>query len=231
VLIASPRHTKADLALWRDLEEADIAHATRTELVLRVREAANDIRDFARTPCYAGVSWGKDSTVLLDLICQSGVTIPIIWLRYGLATNPECYMVRDSMLRRWPDIDYREIDVGDSETMRDDFRPACESAGTDRYLSGIRGDESGTRKMSIRHLGIDTGRTCRPLGWWKAADVFAYLAYNELPVNAVYGMLGGGRWPRQHIRTSSIGGERGSNFGRAEWEREYYGDELRKIGG
>jgi phosphoadenosine phosphosulfate reductase len=175
------------------------------------------------------VSWGKDSTVLFDLLARADFRSPVIWLTYGRATNPECRAVRDAMLSRRPGLDYREVDVGEAEEMRDDFRPASRTAGADRYILGIRADESRIRRMSLRRLGLDTGRACRPLGWWRLPDVFGYLAANGLPVHPNYAMLGGGRWPREHIRTASIGGERGVEHGRRAWESEYFGDVLRRL--
>ena len=68
-----------------------------------------------------------------------------------------------------------------------------------------------------------------PAGLVSAADVFAYLASRQLPVHPAYAMLGGGRYQRDRIRVSSLGGRRGDGMGRAEWEREYYGDILRRL--
>jgi len=53
-------------------------------------------------------------------------------------------------------------------------------------------------------------------------------AYN-LPVHPAYAMTAGGRWDRKHIRVASLGGQRGAQYGRREWEREYYGDVLRRL--
>jgi len=230
MLIPSPRHRPEDLALWRSLEIADRLHGERWLRSGKIEQSLDAIREFAATgPCYAGISWGKDSTVLFELLAVSGVSIPTIWLRYGKATNPGCAVVRDVMRQRWPNADYREIDVGESEAMRDDFSPAVRETGADRYLSGIRAEESAIRRMSLRHLGMDTGKTCRPLAWWKQADIFGFLAVNDLPVHQNYAMLGGGRWERRHLRTASIGGERGIERGRRQWEREYYGDLMEEL--
>lgn len=73
-----------------------------------------------------------------------------------------------------------------------------------------------------------TAKTCRPIIDWPTEAVFAYLAHYRLPTHPNYGMLGGGRWDRGRLRVGgSVGGSDGDNFGRAEWEREYYGDLLR----
>lgn len=85
------------------------------------------------------------------------------------------------------------------------------------------------RKMSVLHLGIDTGVSCWPLAKWKSDDIFAWCAIRDLPLHPAYAMLGGGRWARQHLRTHGIGGISGTNRGRREWEIEYYPDVLRSI--
>lgn len=233
MLIASERHRAADLALWSELEEADMILAADPKLRDRAERSIQAIRDFAEAgPCYASTSWGKDSTVLADLVCEANrryaLDVPLLWVTYGAATNPGCRRVRDAFFaaRR---CRYMEVDVGEDESMRDDYGPANEAAGCDRYISGVRADESWARKVSMRHMGLATARTCRPFGWWRIADVFAWLALRDLPVHENYAMLGGGRWPRERIRTSSVGGERGAERGRRQWELEYYGDVLRRL--
>lgn len=230
MLIPSPRHRPEDLELWREMESADMIHGQRLIASGRLEKSLDAIGAFSNAgPCYAGVSWGKDSTVLCELVGRSGCSFPVIWLTYGGATNPECFSVRDVMLNRWPKLNYREIDVGEAEDQRDDYSAAVKSANATRYISGVRGDESGIRKIVMRRWGVATDNTCRPLGWWSNTDVFGFLAVAGLPVHSNYAMLGGGRWPRKHLRTASIGGERGIEHGRAEWETEYYGDVLRRL--
>ncbi len=157
MLIPSHRHTAADLELWAELEEADQIFGRSQKLTERVRRSIVEITAFASAgSCYAGVSWGKDSVVLASLIAVAAPQIPLIWLTYGGANNPDCAAVRDAFLRTHANVDYREIDVGSSKEMRDDFSPAARSAGSKRYLSGVRADESGVRRMSVRNLGLKT---------------------------------------------------------------------------
>lgn len=233
MLIASDRHKPADLALWSELEEADRIVAERPALRDKAERSILAIRDFAAAgPCYASTSWGKDSTVLADLTCEAnrrfGLDVPLAWITYGAATNPECGLVRDAFLAEH-ECRYVEVDIGDDLSLREDYSAAVRATGADRYISGLRADESWARKVSMRHLGLATARTCRPLGWWRMPEVFAWLALRGLPVHPNYAMLGGGRWPREHIRTASIGAERGAERGRRAWELEYYGDVLRRL--
>jgi len=44
-----------------------------------------------------------------------------------------------------------------------------------------------------------------------------------------YAMLSNGSVERKHIRVAEIGDIHGNGIGREEWERYYYGEEIRKI--
>jgi len=100
-LIVVPQHTREDLEIWHLRERADALLAQRTKFRVRTREALSAIRAFAeRGPCYAGVSWGKDSTVIADLVSQlrreGGPVIPLCWVRAEPRTNPHCALVRNA---------------------------------------------------------------------------------------------------------------------------------------
>jgi phosphoadenosine phosphosulfate reductase len=242
VLIPSPRHTPADLALWAELESADRVHGGRLMRSGRVERSVAAIREFAgRGPCYASVSWGKDSVALAHMIMESCPSIPLVHLRAVPHGNPENGAVRDPFLAASPSADYREIAVdyrdipagsgADAVEREKDrrFFGAFTSLGLSRHLSGIRADESSGRKVRMRRFGLASPNACAPMGWWSAADVFGYLAVNGLPVHPSYAMLGGGRWDRRHVRVDELGGARGDQFGRRAWEIEYYGDVLRRL--
>jgi phosphoadenosine phosphosulfate reductase len=242
MLIQSDRHTGEDLELWAEYERADLIHAESPRMERIVEKSIEGIREFASSgPCYCGVSWGKDSVVAAHLVCTAarlyGLSIPLVWVRVEPIANPDCAAVRDDFLSRFQ-ADYHEPEVwcthDDSGwhatgTLESGFAEAERAIGTSRHISGIRADESALRCISVRHRGMSTANSCRPLANWTAQDVFAWLALMDLPVHPAYAMMGGGRWERQWIRVSSLGGERGTEFGRAEREREYYGDVLRRL--
>jgi phosphoadenosine phosphosulfate reductase len=239
MLIPSERHTKQDLELWAEYEEADVSHYRIAKVSEKVDRAVAVIQQFASDgSCYGSVSWGKDSVVLSHLICLSGVQVPLVHLRGVPTGNPDCLRVRDVFLTTHK-VEYREIEVrykavdltGCEEMQRDGdklwmdtIRSQCK-----RYISGIRADESAGRRIRFRRLGLSSINTCAPLGWWTASDVFACLAVHKLPAHPAYAMLGGGRWKRSNLRTDELLGARGNQFGRAEWEQEYYGDVLRRL--
>jgi phosphoadenosine phosphosulfate reductase len=240
VLIPSPRHRPADLELWSDLEEADQTLARMPRIEWLADRSIDEIKSFVpRGPCYCSVSWGKDSVALAHLVVRSGVAMPLVHVHAAPVANPESHAVRDAFLGRYP-CDYHEITIDYRATygitdleergLAGDrvFFAAFRRFGP-RYLSGIRSDESGGRKIRMRRWGLTSENACAPLGWWRGHEVFAYLALHDLPVHPSYAMLGAGRWERKHIRVDELAGRRGTQFGRAEWEAEYYGDFLRRL--
>jgi phosphoadenosine phosphosulfate reductase len=235
VLIECERHTPADLAHWRKLELQDRLHyrAHRLRVESMARQSVRWISEFVHGgPCYLGVSWGKDSVLLAHLALTAGIDVPLVWVCVTGRENPHCVLVRDAFLRAWPDARYHEIEIEagrDGQTSKIGFGAAAARFG-DRYLSGIRRDESYAREMRFQGHGIASERTCAPLSHWKNADVFAYAAQYELPLHPVYGMTAGGRFDRSHVRTASLGGLRGTQYGRREWELLYYPEELERMG-
>lgn len=234
MLIPSPRHTPDDLAAWAEWEAADRASHSAN----RADAAAGVVGRFlADGRAYCAVSWGKDSTALADVVLRVDSGVPLVWVRVVPIANPDCVAVRDAFLAAHPDANYHEIEVSctwgggtwhATGTLETGFRRAVERFGP-RRLSGVRAAESAQRAISARVHGTGTGVSCRPLLRWSAGDVFAYLEWRALPVHSAYAMTGGGRWDRSRLRVSSLGGRRGDGAGRAEWEREYYGDVLRRL--
>ena len=232
MLIASDRHTPADLELWSEYDSADRVHKVSEAKLLKSVDA---IRSFRAD--YAGVSWGKDSVVLAHLIWLHSPQTPLVHIRQIPTGNPECLRVRDAFLSLF-DVQYVEYTADyrgcgksamELEGKTDKiFYGNFQSAGS-RYHSGIRANESGGRAIRCRRYGLLTKNTSAPLAWWTSEDVFSYLAAHDLPIHPSYAMLGGGRWDRQQIRVDEVGGFRGNQFGRSEWEQEYYGDVLRRV--
>lgn len=238
MLIASPRHRPADLELWRELEAADLLHGERLEKSGRVDRAIDELRQFAAAgDCYAGFSGGKDSTVVAHLIHRAGLSIPVRHVRALPVANPDTQQVIATLRRCCPGLDIAEQVIQythvtpyeDDPNIDRQFFGAFRIWGS-RHISGVRSAESGVRAIRMRRWGLSTANTCAPIGWWSAQDVFGYLAYHGLPVHPAYAMLGGGRWRREWIRVDELAGPGGSRGGRREWEREYYGDVLRRLG-
>jgi len=242
MLLSSPKHSARDLEVWTARARADAIHARLPSFRRRIDRALDDLRAFAADgPCYAGVSWGKDSIVLAHMciiLAGEGVSIPMVWVRVEPIANPDCARVRDAAIARYGSINYNEIEewcrLGDdgewhaTGTLEAGFS-AAESRYGGRHISGIRGQESGERKRRMMRYGISTKATSAPIGWWSAQDVYAYMHLHDLPIHPAYACSGNGSYDRDRIRVASLGGRRGDGTGRAEWERRYYGDALDRI--
>ena len=239
MLIASRRHGPADLARWEQLVGGWKYWAHSKVHQKRAQKTRSEVLSFTGGDrCYAGVSWGKDSVCLAHLIVTLVPRIPLVWVRVEPDYNPDCLLVRDAFLSRFPEARYDEIVItrgvtyAPHGTLRAGSQVAAERHG-DRYLSGVRGAESGARARRMAAFGTSTGRTCAPLGWWQGVDVFAYLVAHNLPIHPAYACMMGGLLDPVDIRVSPLGGERGTRpgdgMGRAEWERRYYRSEVAAL--
>lgn len=245
MLIASERHTAADLELWREYEEADAMHFAHLERTGKIQRSIDAAKEWAaKGPCYASFSGGKDSLVLLGILSEAGLlaSMPVVWLEAHPKANPDATIAVDAAAERfgiaierrqyhspWPGKLTREQT---EELSSRHFLAACSVVDADhgRRILGLRADESGARKLRFRRWGLSSINSCAPLGWWTLQDVYAYAAHHRLPLCSVYGMFGGGRWERHTLRVDALAGANGDQFGRAEWEAEYYGDYLRRMG-
>lgn len=197
----------------------------------KVEQSLEVMDEWTRKHSNAAVytSWGKDSVVLMHLAFLLGLTVPVVWMRFGIRDNPDCELVRDEFLKTKP-MDYHEDFFDYAKVRKSGLHwKALAAKYGDYRLSGIRNDESGVRTLQWKLNGFSSEHSCRPLALWTGAEIFAYIEQNGLPLNPVYGYLGGGRWKRDRIRTHSLAGSSGDGIGRTEWEREYYLSELNRI--
>jgi phosphoadenosine phosphosulfate reductase len=194
-------------------------------------------RFIAAGGCYAGMSCGKDSTLLCHVLrClrdERGVTVPVAYVEVVGHASPEAPLVLDAVAH-WG-LDVQRVEVRDVDPMLGTGRlesgfAECARRWGDRYLSGVRADESHARTLRARYHGETTARTCAPLSSWSTADVYAAAYGLALPLHPVYAMTLGGRLDRAYLRVATIGGTRGAALGRREWEWAYYRDELRAQG-
>jgi 3'-phosphoadenosine 5'-phosphosulfate sulfotransferase (PAPS reductase)/FAD synthetase len=228
MLIITEKHTKEDLELYAEYQKIDrIVQWSRKKRDLSIAV----IKAWAEThsDVVAYTSWGKDSVVLLSMIVKLGLKIPVVWMRFSDRENPCCDIVRDKFLES-NDIDYHEESFVYNDVIHGDrhWKILANKYGHHR-LSGIRNDESGKRLLQFKLYGFESKNSCRPLALWTNKEIFAYIEQTNLPLNPVYGFLGGGRWPREHLRTHSLAGKHGNGMGRDEWEKEYFLSELNRI--
>lgn len=240
MIIETDRLIEGDLEVWRRYERGDRMNylASRRLIEARVARSVRVIREFATGgPGYIGVSWGKDSVVTLDLCRRAGIAWPAVHVKVLQVCNPDTDLVRDAWLERFPDTNYHEIFAdrlhkGGSSAVEDpteDGFDLCSDRFGDRYISGVRADEAGYRTIRMRRWGESTERTCAPIGWWEHDDVFAYLAHHDLPVHPAYAYTRAGMLERSGLRAAAIGGKRGRQNGRLDWERLYYPEIIERL--
>lgn len=236
-LIESTRHTAQDLVVWSRLSGYDRRIGDSKDLRKRTTSAMDDVARFLSHAAYVGVSWGKDSVVVAHMARQIDSRIPLVWVRVEPIANPDCVLVRDRFLERYPG-EYLEIEEWCAKdrdgwhatgTLERGFAKAARAIGSERYLSGIRGEESGIRKLRGKLHGVATKNTCAPLIWWRHEHVFAYLARHALPIHPAYACSMDGALPRDRLRVASLGGQRGTGMGRTEWESRYYPEVMCRI--
>lgn len=236
MLIPSPRHTERDLADWEKHVRRDTTVAKITPWEKRESQAMDEIQRF--DPDYISVSWGKDSTVLAHLVWRlvedGWAAPPLVWFRVEPIYNPDCLLVRDAFLSRFP-LEYLEIaipcwhDPDGRVRARGTLEKGVEEARRRfgrTYAGGVRAEESGSRQTRMEVFGLSSPGACQPIGWWKTSEVFAYLHKYDLPIHPAYACTQGGIWERDRIRVGSLGTGRGRGVGRLEWELRYYGEEM-----
>lgn len=246
-LIADPRHSREDLARWRQVERTASVNVDLNAFRNRMTRATTALVNFTGAGgCYAGVSWGKDSVVVADFVFRLCPRIPLVWVRVSPVENPDCFRVRDEFLKDRTGANYHEIVVDcpvDSHgyvlrgTLEEGFRRAGAKFGA-RHISGIRGEESATRAMRMNHWGESSKNTCAPIGSFDGIDVFTYLLSRGLPIHPAYAFTLDGALDPTRIRVATIGcrdtdterGRRGDGHGRHEWEQRYYRDHIRSVG-
>lgn len=238
MLVDSPRLRPGDREQWALDEAADLLRArqwSRRLDSLAASAQATIRRALSGGPAYLSVSWGKDSTVVLDLAHEVAPDLLVVHLRQGSLQNPDCDLVRDEALSRWA-LRYVEIECPDGQEVEytwEHWHAQCREAYRyGRRIMGIRAEESASRRLSARVHGLLTGATCRPILHWTIEDVWAWIARRDLPVCPVYSMTCGGAIDRSSLRVDGLldGAEGpGTGLGRKEWERVYYGSRLGAV--
>ena len=205
----------------------------------RLREAQLAVSDFlAGGPAYVGVSWGKDSVVVADLVLRMAPEVPLLNCIVQPVDNPENSAVRDAFLTVHPAAQLFESEVWchldgngwhQTGTLEAAFAAYVEQSGVDRYISGVRAAESTKRLLTVLRNGMVGERTCRPLAHWTSRDVFFYAHTHGLPLHPSYAMSMGGHYDRGRLRVAFLEGKAGRGMGRLELERFYYREEMAAI--
>ena len=241
MLIFCDRHKPEDLKHWEAHETCDLYHAESKGFKYRLDKTLSIIKEYMSNNrfYYIGVSWGKDSVVLAHMIHTLKIGRPLfVYIRMIDNENPYSVIVRDAFLSKY-DINYKEESYSYKNAPYAWFKNGKPVRWYQilnemrlkhgAHVTGIRKDESAKRKMRFIGHGRESINSFAPFEFFTVKDIFAYLKTNNLPIHPNYAMLGGGRYERDRLRVASLGNKEGDGIGRAEWEKEYYPDILRKI--
>ena len=142
---------------------------------------------------YVACSFGKDSSVMLDLILKIKPDIPV-----RFASHPETRILDNygDVIKKWLDrgVNLNEIFCkGGLVKERHHQRKSLNGNPDDwdSYFVGIRKYESKDRKFSIQKHGmffkLTNGRVrIAPIAHWTENDIVAYTLTNNLPVLSEY---------------------------------------------
>ncbi len=175
----------------------------------------NQTNDFIKnsinniTNPYLACSFGKDSSVMLDLVLKH---IPDIKVRF--ATHPETRLLDnyDEIIGYWKNknINYEEIYcAGGLVKVKHHQRESLNQGEWDSFFIGIRAEESFGRRVSLKKYGafykLKNGRIkISPVAWWKTIDISSYILDNNIPYLNKYSKEGFGARttsgvPRTHV--------------------------------
>lgn len=238
MLIDSPRLTPADRAEWARRTRYDRAQGASPRMRHLEGEATAAVRRFAAAhdDWRVSVSWGKDSVAAAHVALLAVPDARIVWAKARDVEMPECCLVRDAFLATHPAARYEEVEYAFRVPLRFELtgeaaedQDALREALSGPYVSGVRAEESDVRRISMFRHGTETANTCRPIGLWRATDVFAYLEGESLPVHPAYAMTFGGLLDRRMLRVHALGTVLpGTPVGNATthtiWEDSYYAD-------
>ena len=177
--------------------QALTVYAQRSLHQARLDQAQSILSDGLRacTRPYVACSFGKDSAVLLHLATALQPGIPVRFLRW---TETEYLDRYDAVIAAWQErvpvlnltiLDLDRVSVDDA--VRDRWQQVEQMAPTDGYLIGIRAEESGERRMTLRTHGpvyrrVDGVWRIAPLAWWSTWDIAAACLVYDLPLLDAY---------------------------------------------
>ncbi len=143
---------------------------------------------------YLACSFGKDSSVMLDLVINIYPKIPV-----RFASHPETRLLDNyqDVIDWWSSkINLEEIYCdGELIKVKHHQRKMLNKGEWDSYFVGIRAEESFGRRLSLKTHGDfylnKNGRVriC-PMSWWSTRDIETYTLINCLPILNKYKLKG-----------------------------------------
>lgn len=141
---------------------------------------------------FVSCSFGKDSSVLLHLVRRIREDIDVVFARYEETELIDNY---EDVIAAWnlKTLHQIQIDVAilDDVSEGEHIDRWAISNGFDCAFIGLRAEESKGRRITLRKDGLFYRRAnglyrCCPIGFWKTAEVEAYMRYHDLPTLNTY---------------------------------------------
>ena len=235
-----------------------MAHARTAGYRARVERARSLLCAAAdqHGPVVVSTSWGKDSTALADLAIEALGAAPLLHIASsyrlpGWERVAERFASRAVVHEIAPRRTLEEViawlrDVGlphersSAEqaavvaALKKDVGTAwCLRHGFGAQALGMRAEENPhTRGRLFRARGLMYQSrgvvVVNPLGWWSAADVWAYIVERDLPYHPMYDCETHGM-TRETLRNAGWLSTDGAERGRVGWLREHYPAEFRSL--
>lgn len=235
--MTSHRITQNDVKFCEQFNDIDAAHVKTWGYKLRINAAREAIKSFVSkhpyNDYYIGVSWGKDSIVLLNMFLEIEPRLTAVFFRNIDKIPKETLDVRDAFISTHDPFKYIEhtYETPRNKPFKGEFKRFLpeykKKFGI--HVTGIRRDESAVRDMRFLIHGYESRWSFAPLSNLKCQDIFSYIYEHDLPLHSSYRMTGEGAFDRYRIRVAAIGNPRGRGVGRLVWEKRYYGDIIKRC--
>jgi phosphoadenosine phosphosulfate reductase len=223
----------------------------------RIKTARQSIKKAIATgrKFYASVSFGKDSAVMLRLLCDIQPNITVLYIKSGYAL-PETTRYLEELRQAWNlNLTVLDVPIDYLELCQTFGLPHLRSKATQKRVVamikkdhasqwaqeqsftglfwGLRADESQGRKklMQCHPEGvIDRHNILRvaPLAFWTAQDVWAYTLSTGMPYNRLYDHENCG-FTRETLRNTGWLSTDGETQGQLEWIRRNYPEQFQKV--
>lgn len=201
---------------------------------------------------YISTSWGKDSTVVMDLVHNEDPTVPIVYMDSGYAM-PDTYEYRDRYLAQskahyyeikcpqdyldlslkygLPHIDRTQKDHDKIIKMikGEPITDFAKSKGFDCCFWGIRADETRGRAYLLKKYGLNHNDKCAPIGFWTTYDIWAYILSKDIDYNTLYDKEIPPAITRYNIKNSGWLTTDNIHKGRLLWLKRFYPDIFDKL--
>lgn len=142
---------------------------------------------------YVACSFGKDSSVMLDLVLKQNPGVKVRFLRWRNET--EMLSNYDEVIAEWGVLNLDQITL-ERDSLSDTRKERYDTGDEyDSYFIGFRRDESNGRRITLAAHGMfyrkkDAKVRISPVANWTTKDIAAYIIKNNIPTLDTYKAFG-----------------------------------------